>query len=146
MLDLAALARRVWEEVWPADDEALLAAVLHRQFRNHAAPSGWSDGLDGAAAVVHQLNGAFSDLRYVTLQVLVDGDRVAVHNTCTGRHTGVWAGLPPTGRKFSAEQVHILRFDADGLAVEHWAVRDDLTLLRQLDDRSRTTAPSDRTA
>lgn len=136
MPDLAALARRVWEQVWPADDEALLAAVLHPRFRNHAAPPPWRDGLAGAAAVVHQLNAAFSDLGYATLQVLVDGDRVAVHNACTGRHTGTWAGLPPTGRRFRAEQVHILRFDADGLAVEHWAVRDDLTLLRQLDGRA----------
>ena len=140
MPDLAALARRVWEQVWPANDEALLATVLHPQFRNHAAPPQWRDGLHGAVAVVHQLNAAFSDLRYVTLQTLVDGDRAAVHNTCAGRHTGPWAGLPPSGRSFSAEQVHILRFDADGLATEHWAVRDDLTLLRQLDgsDMHRT--------
>ena len=141
MPDLAALARRVWEQVWPANDEALLAAVLHPQFRNHAAPPRWRDGLQGAVAVVHQLNDAFSDLRYVTLQTLVDGDRVAVHNTCTGRHTGPWAGLSPSGRSFSAEQVHILRFDVDGLATEHWAVRDDLTLLRQLDSPDVRQAP-----
>ena len=129
MPDIAALARRVW----PSDDEALVRAVLHPRFYNHAAPPEWRDGLAGAVAVVHQLNAAFSDLRYVTLQVLVDGDRVAVHNSCTGRHTGPWAGRAPTGRSFHAEQVHILRFDPVGLAVEHWAVRDDLTLLRQLD-------------
>jgi predicted ester cyclase len=40
-------------------------------------------------------------------------------------------GLAPTNRPFAFRQVHILRFQ-DGKAIEHWAVRDDISLMRQL--------------
>lgn len=40
--------------------------------------------------------------------------------------------LPPTGRRFAFEHVHISRVDADGRALTHRAVGDDLGLLLQL--------------
>jgi len=40
-------------------------------------------------------------------------------------------GLAPTNRPFAVRQVHIVRFQ-DGRGIEHWAVRDDLGLMRQL--------------
>jgi predicted SnoaL-like aldol condensation-catalyzing enzyme len=39
---------------------------------------------------------------------------------------------PATHRPFAARQMHALTFNADGLVTEHLAVRDDLTMLRQL--------------
>jgi predicted ester cyclase len=40
-------------------------------------------------------------------------------------------GIAPTGREVSYDYVHIVRF-RDGKASEHWSVRDDTTLMRQL--------------
>jgi len=48
-----------------------------------------------------------------------------------GRHTGELMGIPPTGREVAYDYVHILRF-RDGKAVEHWGVRESMTLMRQL--------------
>jgi hypothetical protein len=39
---------------------------------------------------------------------------------------------PAVGKTIVAEAVHILRV-VDGKLAEHWAVRDDLGVLRQLD-------------
>jgi predicted ester cyclase len=58
-------------------------------------------------------------------------DLVAVHATHHARHTGELMGIPPTDRFVAYDYVHILRF-RDGKAVEHWSVRDDMTLMRQL--------------
>ena len=41
------------------------------------------------------------------------------------------AGIEPDDRVVAYDYVHILRFH-DGKAVEHWSVRDDMTLMRQL--------------
>jgi predicted ester cyclase len=41
-------------------------------------------------------------------------------------------GIPPSGRHISVEQVHWLHVDEDGKIAEHWAVRDDLGMMRQL--------------
>ena len=39
-------------------------------------------------------------------------------------------GVPATGRTFAYKQMHIIRV-AEGKGVEHWAVRDDASLMRQ---------------
>ncbi|HNA99525.1 MAG TPA: ester cyclase [Marmoricola sp.] len=41
-----------------------------------------------------------------------------------------WAA-PPTGRRFEAKQMHIIRV-ANGQIAEHWGVRDDAGMMRQL--------------
>jgi predicted ester cyclase len=57
---------------------------------------------------------------------------VAIRGTASGTHEGdeLW-GIPPTGKRFAVEQVHWFRV-AEGKLAEHWAVRDDLGMMRQL--------------
>jgi predicted ester cyclase len=87
--------------------------------------------LEGTKQIMFWLRSAFSDQRYEIHQMIAEGDTVAVHLTHSGRHTGEFLGVPPSGRTFAYRHVHILRFK-DGKALEHWAVRDDATLMRQL--------------
>jgi predicted ester cyclase len=49
----------------------------------------------------------------------------------TGKHTGLFNGIAPTGRPITHKQVHIFAI-ADGQITHHRAVRDDLGLLLQL--------------
>lgn len=41
--------------------------------------------------------------------------------------------FPGDGRSYTVAHVHVYRV-ADGMISEHWAVRDDLDMLRQLGD------------
>jgi hypothetical protein len=63
--------------------------------------------------------------------IVADGDMVAIRGTASGTHEGEFFGHPPTGKRFSAEQVHWFRL-ADAKVVQHWAVRDDLGQMQQL--------------
>jgi predicted ester cyclase len=74
---------------------------------------------------------AFPDAEFTIEDVLADGDKVVMRNTFSGTHRGPFMGIAPTGRRVSQEQIHIVRV-ASGQVVEHWAVRDDLSLLQQL--------------
>ncbi len=130
-VDIKAAARRVLEEIFPADDEAALAEVTSEDFVNHEAPAGTPPGLGSITYYMHMLNRAFSDQRWTIHRVLADGDIVAVHCTHSGRHTGEFFGMPATGRSFAYKQMHMIRM-VDGKGTEHWAVRDDATLMRQL--------------
>jgi predicted ester cyclase len=47
------------------------------------------------------------------------------------RDTGEFMGVPPTGRSFSVQHMHMYRV-ADGKVAEHWACRDDLGQFAQL--------------
>ena len=58
-----------------------------------------------------------------------------------GRHVGELMGIPPTNREVAYDYVHIVRFRA-GKGVEHWGVRDDMTLMRQLGVLPERPAPA----
>ena len=129
--DLKTIARRTLEEIFGGGDVAALAEVIHPNFVDHDGPPGAPPGREGMAWSVGMRQAAFSERRWELHQLIADHDTVVVVGTFSGRHTGAFMGLAPTSRSVVFRQVHILRFQ-DGLAIEHWAVPDDLDLARQL--------------
>lgn len=129
--DITSTARRVLEELFPANDTAAVTALTSERFVNHEAPPGTPPGPGSVTMFMRMLNDAFAEQKWTIHQTVTEGDRVVVHCTHSGRHVGDWFGLPATGRTFAYQQMHMLRFD-DGAPVEHWAVRDDAALMRQL--------------
>jgi predicted ester cyclase len=74
----------------------------------------------------------FPDLRMTVTALAADGDTVALRVLSEGTNRGPLNGLmPPTGKRFSAEQSHWFRIQ-DGRLAEHWATRDDLGTMLQL--------------
>lgn len=129
--DNKAVARRVLEEAFPANDEDMLREVIGDEFVNHEAPEGTPPGLGSVTMFMHMLNDAFSEQHWAIHDVIAEGDKVVIRCTHSGVHTGDFFGMPATGRRFAYDQMHIIRI-ADGKGVEHWAVRDDASLMRQL--------------
>jgi predicted ester cyclase len=66
---------------------------------------------------------------------LAEGDTVAIFLTVSGVHSQPTAlagtSYPPTGKSFSMRHVHLFRL-RDGLLADHWAIRDDLSMLIEL--------------
>ncbi len=129
--NIKARARRTWEEIFPACDVDALAEVVDPDVVAHGARPGEPGGFEGVKQTMLWLGRVFSDQRWDIRHVVAEDDTVVVHATHHARHTGELMGLPPTGREVAYDYVHILRF-RDGKAVEHWSVRDDMTLMRQL--------------
>jgi predicted ester cyclase len=88
-------------------------------------------GPAGFMATSRWLSGAFSELRFEDFEVIAEDHRVVVRATMSGRHTGTFQRIAPTGRHFRQRQIHLFRLHA-GKIVEHLAQRDDLGLLLQL--------------
>ena len=134
-----AAARRVLEEIFPANDQTTLRELMDDSFVNHEAPPGTPPGLGSVTMFMNLLAGAFSDQRWTIDQVIAEGDLVAIHCIHSGRHTGDFFGLPATGRQFAYKQMHMIKM-RNGKGVEHWAVRDDAGLMRQLTSTPRSSA------
>jgi len=130
-VDIKEIARRTLTEIMPNADVAALTEVVHPNCVNHEAPPGTPEGLEGMKQTMLWLRQVFSDLRWEIHKVVGEGDTVAVYCTLHGRQTGELMGVPPTNRSVAFRQMHLVRFQ-DGKSIEHWAVRDDLTLMRQL--------------
>ncbi len=120
-----------------------VADYVHEDFVNDEAvnepPAAAAGGPRGFATTVAWLRMAYSGLDFTEHEFMQDGDRYVSVVTMHGTHTGplvIRNGdrhvvLPPSGRRFAHQQVHVGRV-ADGKLVEHRAVRDDFGLLQQL--------------
>lgn len=108
-----------------------LAEVFADSYVNHTAPPGTPPGPGGAIAFRGWLEATFSDVEYEVVDLVAEGDRVAVYSLMRATHTGSGLGAAPTGNRFEVEQMHFIRV-ADGQIVEHWGVRDDAGMMRQL--------------
>jgi predicted ester cyclase len=65
------------------------------------------------------------------LDMIAEGDKVAVRYTVEGTHEGDLFGVPPTGRRVSIESITVERV-SDGKIREHWRVTDTLDMMQQL--------------
>lgn len=81
---------------------------------------------------VKNLRNAFADLYYEEQETIAAGDKVVSIVKVTGKHTGNFFIIPPSGNKISYQAVHIHRIGDDGKITEHKAIRDDLSLMVQL--------------
>jgi steroid delta-isomerase-like uncharacterized protein len=125
------LVTQTFQALSAGGDLAALDELVAPQSLDHEARADRPDGPDGLRAIARSLRSGFPDLRYVIVDLIAEGDRVAARVFVQGTHAGEFRGIPATGRAVSIQQIHIWRVAA-GRLEEHWACRDDLAALRQL--------------
>ena len=123
------LARRLLV-AFDRGDETVVAEAVHPTYVDHA-PSGDAHGRDAAVESMRWVAETFADRHTEIEDLFATEDRVVARVRFSATQAGELYDLPPTGRRFESEQVHIWRVQ-DGLLAEHWMLRDDLGTLRQL--------------
>ena len=127
------LVRRWTKAVNERDFDDALALVADDLVNHAAIPE--AQGAKGWRVIMQKLLEAVPDQRMTCEDLIAEGDRVVCRVTVEGTQTGPFAmklmTLPPSGRAFKTEQIHVFRV-AGGKIVEHWAGRDDFGMLRQL--------------
>jgi Predicted ester cyclase len=137
-----ASARRMVDEVVNRGNLALIDELMAPDFVDHALPPGVPPNREGVKTFFAMLRGAFPDLHATVDDVIAEGDKVVQRTTAHGTMKGEFAGMPPSGKSATWQQIHILRF-ADGKEVEHWAVTDQLSMLQQLGFAEAPGQPAD---
>jgi predicted ester cyclase len=128
-----AVSRR-WIEVFNLRDDAAEADVRAPEFVAYAPASLEPDplGSESWAKFLAGFVDGFPDLRLTVEDAVGDGDLVAQRIHFEGTHTGVFQGLPPTGKKVAFEGLELNRHGEDGRVLEHWFQLDALSLLQAL--------------
>ena len=123
-----------------AGDDGVIDELVAEDLVNHAA-GGEDDlrgpqGREGWKQILAMIYNDLGD--EITIDhhhVIAEGEFVVDHMTIHGRHQAstmpLLAGTAITDAPAAWTYIHIWRV-VDGIVVEHWAVRDDLGLLRQL--------------
>ncbi|HEY4768892.1 MAG TPA: ester cyclase [Candidatus Limnocylindria bacterium] len=84
---------------------------------------------------------AFPDFAGAVRLLIAEGDLVAVHLTGRGTHRGLFQGVPPTGREWTAGCSALYRVE-DGRIVDAWVNWDLLAILEQIGGVTRASTAS----
>jgi hypothetical protein len=115
------LVLRLVDRVVNAGRLDLVDELVHPDFFDHAAAASRACGPEGFRATVALLHESFAGFRLEPRDVLVDGAKVVVRATVSGRHLTSSEGRG----EWAEQQIHIFRFSGDRL-IEHWASGDGL--------------------
>jgi len=114
-----AVAMRVFDEILSQGKFQVADEIYAPNFQNHGIHRTVDLKTDQDA--VHAEKKAFPDLRMSVLDMVAEGDKVAVLWTFQGTHTGSgYEGLPATGTRVEVRGITIWRF-LDGRIVEEWS-------------------------
>lgn len=126
-----AVIRRLFDEDLNTDNRDIADEIIHPTFYDHTNPPGMREGIEGHKQIVALFRRSFPNVTWTILDMIAEGDRVAVRLIMRGRHEGEFFGIPPTGRDIEVKGVHVMRVQ-DGKVAEHWGTDDEISMMRQL--------------
>jgi predicted ester cyclase len=122
------LARRL-----DANDMTVLDDVVAADMVNHAAGP---QGRAGIRLILQTIEHDLGPVSFDQHHLIADDDLVVQHVTVHGTHRAstmpLLAGVSVSGRPATWTFIHIWKV-VEGMIVEHWACRDDMGLLEQLE-------------
>jgi steroid delta-isomerase-like uncharacterized protein len=119
-------------EAFNRDDAEALKDTFALEYVNHnPPPMGFGGDREGQVKVMRYFRQAFPDARAEVVNLIAEGDMVAVHDRVYGTHKGEFMGAAATGREVTVEFIHIFRV-VDGRIVERWGLIDAMALMQQL--------------
>jgi steroid delta-isomerase-like uncharacterized protein len=130
--DHKALFRRYFAEGANKGNLSVIDEVFAANYAHHDPAN--VDSIGGVEDVKHHiitLRQAFPDLEFRIHDEIADENNIVMRWSVHGTHTGDYFGIPPTGKTFAVTGMNHWRM-ANGKAIEGWANRDDLGLMRQL--------------
>lgn len=129
-----AIVQRFYEEVFNQRNVEMIDELVSTEFVNHDPTAVASRDPESMKQFIKTLTEAFPDHHHHIEDLIAERDKVVMRCTLTATHAGQFPGfldMPPTGKAICQRQIHILRVYNDQL-IEHWVVRDDLTMMHQL--------------
>lgn len=121
----------VHSEVWNRRNLTVIDALYAPSFTTSALPPTFPGTREGFRRWITYYHVAFTDVSLTTLDLLVNGERVATRWVSRGTHTGEYLGVAPTYRTFEVEGISILHLQ-DGQLVADWSQADVLSMMQQL--------------
>ena len=127
---------RAFYEPFRTGDTAIYSEILAEDWIDIPLAPGQEQGPSGMTAQIAAFRQAMPDYSVTHEDLVVGGDRVAVRNTVSGTHQGVFMGHEPTGRRLEMRtmDIHQVR---DNRIVVTWHLEDFAGLMAQL------TAPAE---
>lgn len=120
---------RVWEVAINQGNTAILDSAYVDDAVLHTVPE--IRGKANAKAYYQNFVDGFSDRSFVVKEIFADGDRLVKYWQFKGKHTGVFFGIPATGKDVDVIGTTLVTM-RNGKIVEEQDFMDNLEFMRQL--------------
>jgi predicted ester cyclase len=135
---------RIGDEAIAHEDDVALRDYFGEDYVFHGP--GADLGFEELRAYFASLRAAFSDLRLVREQIIVDGNFLAARTTFSGDFIGVFTYSPigpvePTGQHLEWEVIGFFRYDDESRLAEEWVQTDYRSFLTKLGVTTTESAP-----
>ncbi len=124
------LVRQYFEAYDQQDTERIGQLVSSSNYSFHLSgmpPMDWNGTKQFYAAIWS----AFPDLHHDILDIVAEGDKVAVRYNIIGIHKGELQGIPPTGKEVSFGAMDFITL-INGKVAEEWEIADTMGLMQQI--------------
>src|SRR5215211_6448024 len=125
------VVRRFFEALNRQDTERMDQLVSSNRYSLHFSGMPPMDWNGNKKEFLAPFNKAFPDLRRHIVDMVAEGDKVAVSINVTGTYKGEFQGIPATGKQVSFTVMDILTI-IDGRVTEEWATADMMGLMQQI--------------
>jgi len=112
-------------------DLSLVDEIFAPDFVSHMAHAGDLDRSGLKAYIASFYRGA-PDSKQEVNQVCVTHNRLILHVTYSGTHTGKLFDIAPTGKALKMDGISIFSFNRKGQVIESWAMLDIAGLYKQI--------------
>lgn len=120
---------KAWNGAWGDGDLAAFERILAPGYVRRSKSG--SEDYASLRNTIEAMQKAFPDSVVEILQIVEDGDRVAIHWQTRATHQGTFMDVPATGRSVTVSGASFLRFEDEKLA-EEWVIWDPRELLSAL--------------
>jgi steroid delta-isomerase-like uncharacterized protein len=125
-----ALVRRFIDEIFVGMSAEAVDELVTDDFTPHTGATA-GPGKEPLRQAIERVSAGLADVSMSIEDIVAEGDRVAVRLISRATQVGPFMGLPPSGKAYSIEELHLFRI-RDGKIAEHWHQADFLGLLAHL--------------
>jgi steroid delta-isomerase-like uncharacterized protein len=139
-MDNARIVRGVAEQLFGRGRLDFVDEYYDPQYRGHDTLNG-EFGRLRLKEIVAMYRTAFPNMNMRIDDLVETSEKVLARWTARGTHTGMFLGVPPTGRESQVQGISLYTFQ-DGLILEEWTQWNALGLLRDLGITPELPEPS----
>jgi predicted ester cyclase len=126
-----AVARRFMDEIVDKGHLSVMDEMFDENFINHYTTPDITPDMAGLKQLFKGIHDSFSDINYVTDDIIAEDDKVVIRITFNATSTGEFRGAPVASGKIKMTSIIILRI-VNGKIIERWGNADELGLSMQL--------------
>ena len=125
-----AVVRRFIEEIFVQGRRETVDELLADDFVPHTWPS-TGHPKDDLKSAIDRTSKGLANPTFTIDDMIAEGDQVAARLTTSATQVGEFMGMPPSGKTYEIEEIHIFRL-RDGKVTEHWHQLDQMGMMKQL--------------